>query len=246
MLIHVLNSILDKVYAGQKSILQSCFAGWLFIFLAVPAFATPLDDYVNASDTSYNYNIINTTYGTGYTLYTVAMTSQTWRNPLEVDHNAWQHNMRICVPNIITSDKALLTIGGGIHGSVPTVNTDLTGWYGSVDTNLAVSTGSVVAAIANVPNQPLLFAGTGESPRMEDAIIANTGRLYLDGGDVNWPALLPMVKSAARAMDTISSVASGEGVGVNEFVLTGQSKRGMDKLALPPPSTIACVPSSRR
>ncbi|MBN2293231.1 MAG: PEP-CTERM sorting domain-containing protein [Pirellulales bacterium] len=185
------------------------------MFTAVPALATPLDDYVDAADSSYTFSITNTSTGTGYTLYTVAMTSQTWRIPSEVDHNAWQHNMRICVPDNVTSNKALLTISGGSHGSTP-----------GVDTNLAVSTGSVVAAIANVPNQPLTFAGESFY-RYEDEIIAKTGRLYMDGGDDYWPLLIPMVKSATSAMDTISSVAFDEkGVTVNKFVLTGVSKRG--------------------
>ena len=188
--------------------------GLLPLALSVSAHATPLDDYV-AALAPPTYSITGTQYGTGYTTYTIEMTSQTWRDPSEVDHNAWQHIMRICVPDTVTTDKALLVIDGGHHGSVP-----------SVDASLAVATGSVVASIANVPNQPLRFAGESWN-RYEDEIIAKTARLFLDGGDDNWPALLPMVGSAVQAMNSVESVAlDRKGVTVNDFVVTGISKRG--------------------
>ncbi|MBN2293194.1 MAG: hypothetical protein JXM70_12255, partial [Pirellulales bacterium] len=180
-----------------------CVAGMLVLIFAVSAYGTPLDDYVTAADASYTWGITatDTTTAPGCTLYTVQMTSQTWRDSSEVDHNAWQHYMRICVPNTVTSDKVLLTIGGRDHGFIPTVDTTGTPYYGAVDPNLALATGSVVAAIATVPNQPLQFAGEGFQ-RYEDAIIAKTGRLFMDGrggGDPEndyWLALMPMVKSA--------------------------------------------------
>jgi PhoPQ-activated pathogenicity-related protein len=51
--------------------------------------------------------------------------------------------------------------------------------------------------------------------------------MYLDGADADWLALLPMVKSAVRAMDTVQTVAfDKKHVTVNDFVVTGVSKRG--------------------
>ena len=157
--------------------LRGSLVGLLVLALAISAYGTPLDDYVAALGPPV-YSITNTSDGTGYTTYTVQMTSQTWRHPSEVDHNAWQHYMKICVPDTVTTDKALLSIDGGSHGSVP--------W---VDTALAVATGSVVASIANVPNQPLRFAGES----------------YMGGGPgcVNtlWLALC-RIRLAATAMST--------------------------------------------
>ena len=41
--------------------------------------ATPLDDYVNRPDPTYNYRIMSKYRGPTYTLYTLNMTSQTWK-----------------------------------------------------------------------------------------------------------------------------------------------------------------------
>ena len=54
-----------------------------------------------------------------------------------------------------------------------------------------------------VPNQPLVFADDPGNQRNEDAIIAYTFDKFLKTQDPTWPLLLPMAKSAVRAMDTI-------------------------------------------
>lgn len=188
---------------------------------------TALDLYVAAPDPSYSFNIISTTPGIGYTLYDLQMTSQTWRGASEVNWDVWRHRMSIVIPNTVTSSQSLLVIGGGSHNS--------TGGHGgaalqssdlSSAVALAVSTGTVVSAVSNVPYQPLRFQGES-SNRSEDALIAKSFRNYLDSTDNQWPALLPMVKSAVRAMDTVQTVAQQQGgVNVSQFVVTGASKRG--------------------
>ncbi len=40
--------------------------------------ATPLDDYVNAPDPHYKYDLLHTYKQTGYSLYVLNMTSQKW------------------------------------------------------------------------------------------------------------------------------------------------------------------------
>ena len=62
-----------------------------------------------------------------------------------------------------------------------------------------------------VPNEPLVFDNDGV-PRKEDDLIAYTWDKFLKGGDDEWPARLPMVKSAVRAMDCVQELcASDEG-----------------------------------
>lgn len=184
--------------------------------------ATALDDYVAESDPSYTYSIVNTITGLGYRAYIVDLTSQTWRSPGEVDRVVWKHWLTIVVPTFGTRTQGMLIIDGGDNGEpAPTVPEDLA-------VNAALFTQSVVAYLGQVPNQPLTFAGE-TLPRSEDAIIAYSFDRYLATGDDRWPVLLPMVKSAVRAMDAVQAIVASVTGGarqVDSFVVGGGSKRG--------------------
>ena len=183
--------------------------------------ATPLDDYVAKPDTNYAYYVEGKIAGEGYTAYHISMTSQQWRLDSEVDDTLWQHWITVIKPDEVSGNTGLLWITGGSSGQdAPEVDEGFA--------KIAVQRRTVVAIIKNVPHQPLLFADMSE-PRTEDKIIAYTFDKYLNGGDAEWPLLLPMVKSVVRAMDTmtrhIAEVTSGK-VAVDRFVLSGGSKRG--------------------
>lgn len=186
------------------------------------AVGTPLDDYVAAPDSSYRYSVLDTATGPGYTAYIVEMTSQSWRSKDEVDRTLWKHWLTIVKPINASPDKALLWINGGSNrgGTPKTVDKMLVG--------VALGAGAVVADLKMVPNQPLTFPDGGR-PRSEDGIIAYSFNKALVTGDKTWPLLLPMVKSAVRAMDTVqnhlSSLDSGS-MNIREFVVSGGSKRG--------------------
>ena len=122
----------------------------------------------------------------------------------------------------MTTATAALEIGGGSNSSTPPSAADATG----VQTALAL--GAITVVLPTVPNEPLTFAGE-TSPRTEDQIIAYTFNQYLNGGDQDWPLLLPMVKSAVRAMDTTQAFVaaqSGGALHVDDFIVSGGSKRG--------------------
>ena len=86
---------------------------------------------------------------------------------------------------------------------------------------LASEAGATAAFVTRVPNQPL-YGG-----KKEDALIAYTFVEYMKSGDDTWPALLPMVKSAVRAMDTVQAYAQQKhGEKIEKFVVAGASKRG--------------------
>ena len=184
--------------------------------------ATPLDDYVRAPDDSYRYSLAKKIDGSGYTGYVLELTSQTWRNEGEVNRTLWQHWLTIVKPDNATGDIALLLITGGRNGGDPPDSVERTLQM------VALRSNSVVAHIRQVPNQPLVFPEDGK-PRSEDEIISYTFAKYVQTGDATWPLLLPMVKSAVRAMDTIQSymrqISDGE-LAINEFVVAGGSKRG--------------------
>ena len=184
--------------------------------------ATALDDYIAAPDSNYGYSVINTVSSIGYTTYILDMTSQKWRDSNEVDRPIWHHWLIIIKPDTVVSNTALLLINGGSNGGpAPTSAEDIL-------VQLALNTNTVVSDLKMVPNEPLTFTDEIDS-RKEDEIIAYTFDKYLESGDANWPLLLPMTKSAVRAMDTITdhiSTVTGGVLDVNEFVVFGGSKRG--------------------
>jgi PhoPQ-activated pathogenicity-related protein len=183
---------------------------------------TPLDRYVATPDPNYRYELVTTTAGPGFTTYVLDMTSQVWRSSSEVDRPEWRHWVTIVKPDKVSHDTGFLFIGGGANSSKPPAGVDAN------LRNLAVDTGTVVAELRMVPNQPITFAGESKG-RVEDELIAYTWDKYLRGGDDQWPARLPMTKSAVRAMDTVTAFCGGEkggGVKVTKFVVAGGSKRG--------------------
>jgi PhoPQ-activated pathogenicity-related protein len=183
---------------------------------------TPLDDYIAKPDPTYSWKLVKTIPGDGATSYVLDLKSQTWRSTPEVDRPVWQHWLTVVRPDKVTSDTALLTIGGGRNGGEAPAAAPAD----AVDR--AKRTGTVVVSLGQVPNQPLVFNKDGQE-RTEDDLLAYCHIKFLDTGDPTWVARLPMVKSAVRAMDaTTEFLASAEGgkVAIKSFVVAGGSKRG--------------------
>jgi PhoPQ-activated pathogenicity-related protein len=192
--------------------------------LIVHAFGadTALDRYVKKPDPTYKYEVVNTTRGEGYATYVVDLTSQTWRQPSEVDRTVWKHWLTVVKPDHVASTTGFLFItGGSVKDKAPT----------RVNPNYienALTTASVVAELQDVPNEPIQFADESRT-RSEDGIIAYTWMKYMKTGDETWPLRLPMTKAAVRAMDTITAVMASPEAGsvrVEKFVVSGGSKRG--------------------
>ena len=194
------------------------------LLLVVQAFAadTALDRYVKKPDATYKYELVSTTRGEGYTTYVIDLTSQTWRQPSEVDRTIWKHWLTLVKPDRVASTTGFLFItGGSIKDKAPArVNQSYV--------ENALTTQSVVAELQDVPNEPVQFAGESRT-RSEDGIIAYTWMKYMKTGDETWPLRLPMTKAAVRAMDTITAVMATPEAGavkVEKFVVSGGSKRG--------------------
>ena len=184
---------------------------------------TALDRYIAKPDPSYSWKLVNTIAGQGYTEFVIDLTSQTWRNASEVDRPAWKHWLTIVKPDKIVSNKGLLFIGGGSNRDPQpkAANERLVGF--------ATETGTVVAELGMVPNQPLFFADSKDKSRSEDDLIAYSRVKQMATHDDEWLVRLAMVKSGVRALDTIQEFMASEAGGkvrVNEFVVSGGSKRG--------------------
>ena len=155
---------------------------------------TALDDYVDTPDPNYSFSLVRKLARSGYTEYHLDMISQKWRE--KPDEAIWEHRVTVVVPDTVSSSVALMGIVDGDNGQDRSALPFEREW--------AVNTNTVVAAVHQVPNQPLVFTGEQRS-RSEDEILAYTFARYLDTGDEIWPAMLPMVKSVVRAMDTVQT-----------------------------------------
>jgi PhoPQ-activated pathogenicity-related protein len=183
---------------------------------------TALDRYVKKPDASYSWRIEQTVKGDGSTQFMVDLTSQTWRTEKDVNRPVWRHWLIVVKPDKPASKTAFLFIGGGSNGGKAP---------GSADKStilIAKATNTVAVELRMVPNQPLIFHNDGKN-RKEDDLIGYTWDQFLKTGDDTWPARLPMVKSAVRAMDCVQELLASEKGGktpIEKFVVAGGSKRG--------------------
>jgi PhoPQ-activated pathogenicity-related protein len=206
-----------------------------------PSQQTALDTYVAAPDSSYHFSLNSTLTGPGYTDYVINMVSQTW-TPSPGDSQVWQHWVQIIVPTTVTSRTAILNIEGGSNSATAPTSAD------ALSVQSATTLGAITVFLPTVPNEPVTFPAQGETtPLTEDQIVAYTFEQFLDGNGQDWPLLLPMVKSAVRAMDTTQSFISSQSNGalsVDNFIVTGASKRGWTTWLTPAVDTrvIAIVP----
>jgi PhoPQ-activated pathogenicity-related protein len=183
---------------------------------------TALDEYVAKPDDSYAWKVASTIPGDGCTTYVIDLKSQSWRSAEEVDRTLWEHWLTIVKPDRVTSKTGMLFIGGGGKKTDPPAKSS------DLVKQLALGTGSVVAELSMVPNQPLEFHQDGKH-RVEDDLIAYTWMKLMMTGDLTWTARMPMVKSAVRAMDAIQAFMATEEAGklpIEGFVVAGGSKRG--------------------
>ncbi len=183
---------------------------------------TALDEYVAKPDPAYEWKVVKTIPGDGCTTFIVDMKSQSWRAMPEVDRAVWQHWLVVVKPDTVKHDTGFLTIGGGKNGSPAPEQAS------PQSIHMAKTTNSVVAELRMVPNQPLVLNQDGK-PRSEDDLLAYGWIKYMDTGDATWIPRFPMVKSAVRAMDTVTALLASEAGGkteVKKFVVAGGSKRG--------------------
>lgn len=182
--------------------------------------STALQDYVAAPDPSFGYVVRQRLELGPCDVAELTLTSQTWRDM------AWKHRLFLLVPdNVKPQTNALLVIEGGSWNKADEqpINSDDQGFpkEALLLSAYAQQLGRPIALLLNVPRQPI-FDG-----RKEDAIIALTFDEYLKTGDTDWPLLLPMTKSAVRAMDAIQSFAQASlELDIDGFTVSGASKRG--------------------
>ncbi len=174
-----------------------------------------LAQYVAEPDTSYEWKVVRSGELHSGEYLEIILTSQTWRGI------PWTHQLFLFRPKRVDdSRQALLYIDGGSWKAEYENGRENPPRQASIFTRLADSIHAPVAVLRQVPFQPLV-------DRREDALIAYTVDRYLETGEPDWPLLLPMVKAATRAMDTVQAAAQQRWqLGIERFTVAGASKRG--------------------
>lgn len=201
------------------SIRTLCFA---LVAVALPGQETALDRYVRQDDAAYQWRLVSSSPGPGFTTDVLELTSQRWLTEAEVDKPLWKHWIVITRPEELKHRTAILFIDGGD-------NVDPAPGPNPLLRSLALETKAVLVEVKGVPSQPLKFTGDTLPEREEDAIIAFSWKKYLDTGDERWPLRLPMTKAVTRAMDAVQAhfaTAQGGNLAISTFIVAGGSKRG--------------------
>lgn len=184
-----------------------------------PVKTTPLDEYLKKEDPAYKWDVISSEGDNRSQTTVIHLVSQSWLTEREVNRPVWEHWLTVVKPQNLKTNIAFLAVSGGSNDRpAPSGRNE-------VVSRIAEATGSIVAELRMVPNQPLVFHGDGQ-PRKEDDLIAYAWNQFLETGDSNWLPRLPMVKSVVRAMDCLQEWSDKEGTKIERFVVSGASKRG--------------------
>jgi PhoPQ-activated pathogenicity-related protein len=181
-----------------------------WLVLALLGFVAPvrgdLASYVARPEPEYRWTKESVTPAGVVEITDVNLRSQVWRGI------PWDHKLRVFRPLAVKYPRlGVLVVTGGNPGTDDT----------QIGTLAAMAIGAPVAILFNIPNQPLFDGKT------EDELIAHTFSEYLKSGDDTWPLLLPMTKSAVKAMDALQALSEQEWKArIEGFVVTGASKRG--------------------
>jgi PhoPQ-activated pathogenicity-related protein len=217
----------ERIVFARVSITVFAIVYFVTGFLAGPATPLhaadaqnrPLLDYVKKPDASYHWVKVAEGNVGPARVAELVLTSQTWKDIV------WKHRLFVIKPNNVNPQgkNALLMITGGAW------NPKLEQAGRKLDPSdevrvLALMSAQLrapAAVLMDVPFQPI-FDG-----KYEDAIIAYTFDKFLQTHTADWPLLLPMVKTAVRAMDAVQEFSKKEwSLDIARFTVAGASKRG--------------------
>lgn len=198
-------------------------ASWQLQALELRNPDTALQDYIQYDDGNFNIQPVAALPGAGFTAYLYQLTSQRWLTDTEVDRSLWTHTLVTIIPDTVTSTTSMLFVGDDDNDDpLPDENNPVI----QIITQLALGSQSIVSAVFQVPNQPITFLDDGIA-RKEDKLTSISWKKALDTGNYVYTAYLPMAKTVVKAMDGVQSVIGDLGdYQINDFVLTGFSKRG--------------------
>ncbi|KHC90895.1 PhoPQ-activated pathogenicity-related protein PqaA type [Thermotoga sp. Mc24] len=190
---------------------------FLAILLILPVMVLaihPLDLLVRARGNPVYETIIATTTQDGDEIYILKSFGMNWQNI------QWFHRVGIILPsNLNYKDRAFFFITGGSRKEENERYYD--SFLEEVKENLWVAKEfeAPFVVVGDVPNQPIFGL-------REDALIAETFKMFLENPDPFLPLLVPMTYGVIKAMDTAQDFLEKKGVEIKGFMVSGASKRG--------------------
>jgi len=183
-----------------------------------------LKTYVKNADPEFRFSVTDTVEGEGWTSYRIRMISGSWLSEKEVEPVLWWHWLTVIVPDELRETESMMFIGGGSsHDSIPP---EAERWFAGA----AISTGSVISYLSNIPFQPVNYFGDRKDDRYEDDLIAFGWQQYLENRATEenrkWLARYPMTRGVVRAMDVVQEISGSWIRPVEQFFVAGASKRG--------------------
>ena len=181
-----------------------------------------LQDYVENRD-GFRFSVVDSLEYLEAKVYRTKMISGKWLNEDLTIPSTWWHWVDIIVPNTRDTDKALLFIGGG-------TSSDSIWQLDTLNIEKAIYSKSVIAHINNIPFQPIRFGSKDTIDHYEDDLIAYGWKQFLMNGagdeQAEWLARFPMTRAVSRAMDVVQEITLKNDIPVQEFFISGASKRG--------------------
>ena len=159
------------------------------------------------------------------TVAELELTSQLWREgeAFRVNQPVWKHRLTVYLPDVQETTTCLMMLMGGVRHDQTLETTP----SGSIDAaRLCSLTRAPVVTLKDIPNQPLEF--DDQQPRSEDDLVAWSWKQYLQNPEKQslTPLQWPMVRSVIRAMDAVTEFTQQEKRTIDDFYLSGASKRG--------------------
>lgn len=187
-------------------------------------YSKALERYVARRDREFAWEKIHEFDRPRYTGHVLKMISQRWHSSPGVSLPLWEHVMVVMIPKELdpNDDRAMLFVTGMSNMPAP-----LPEEGSQMAALICVNTGSIVAELRMVPNQPIQFDGDYVN-RFEDDLIAKTWAKFLETGDPTWPIQVPMTKAVVRGMDALQDFLANDAPGrhpVDKFTLLGGRNR---------------------
>ena len=182
-----------------------------------------MKDYIESTKNEFSYEIEDIIYEEEWTGFHIKMISGEWLDKKKVEDVEWSHYVDIVIPNETITETAIMFIDGGVKD-------DNYFRLDSVSIGYALKTKSIIVNIHNIPVQPINFLASDQENFVEDDLIAYAWSQFLKRGakkeDIEWLPRLPMTRAVVRSMDLAQEIVAQNNKKLNDFVVSGASKRG--------------------